>query len=312
MKNYSNDYLGYIEKMRGFCPSITNKKEITDLWWGNANCEKSWKIEKAVNSKKTSFQCRKDLKLGLESTTVLNNTDELNNVKIPFVLKSFFGFSGKGLIFIRDEEQRRKVGELNFPILCEPLLNRVRDFGVFYHKSSYEIVQNLIDYRGQFKGALVQDNLVEESLILKRTRPIFDWYATQFGIEQLQIDCFQYLEDGELVLNPLCEVNHRNTMGKVTVDIQHQFGGPSSTFIIVQKKNIIKFKDESERIEKLGSLNYHSKLGVLCLSPVDTQFQVYFLTEESKRTLQLLIVNWWQKIRQSATEKLPREFIIDT
>jgi hypothetical protein len=312
-KKYSEEYLSYVREKRGFVPRVGHDDSFNDLWWSRGSIEENFEQEKKINSKETSFHCRRDLSIELKNSQMISHLSELSQIPFPFILKDLFGFSGRGITFIRNQDELDCLQLSNFPVLCEPLLKRIRDFGVFYcGESRGEVVQNLIDTRGQFKGALMKKSFPEEEELLEQTRPVYDWYRDRFEIEHLQIDCFQYLDGGELMLNALCEVNHRNTMGQVASLLHQELGGQSSAFLIVPRKKLAIFKSQNDRVEHLASLNYSSRFGVLTLSPVDCNFQVFFISEESDRTLQMLITSWWKKLRLNTEEALPREFIINS
>jgi len=311
-KAYDPFFLSDIEKKRGFSPSVSCEKPFTHMWWGAESSVQLWELEKTINSKETSYNCRKDLGLEVKGSELLFDKTDIGHLKVPFILKTFFGFSGKGISFIRSESEKEAISPKAFPLLAEPILQRVRDFGVFYEGDKKQIVQNLNDDKGQFKGVYLKEDFPEQELIFEKTAPVFKWYQKKFDIDSLQIDCFQYLDDGELKFNALCEVNHRRTMGNVATKIYHQFGNKSAVMAVVSKKKVRSFENHRAREIALAALNYQSRAGVLCLSQVEDDFQVFFIAEESDRSLQHLIMSWWKCLRGEEHFSLPREFIINS
>ncbi len=308
-QSYDSFYINYIENLRRTKLHSTNDIKDTPLpWWGNTLNEGAWKSERLINSNLTAHKAREDLGLNILESKICRNFKEVEfadaELKGPILFKEEFGFSGRGL-------HRQWQEEGPYPVIVERLVQRVRDFGIRVNESELKIIQNLVDGKGSYKGSFMKNFYEEEEELKEPAQKIYSYYKEKFGVSEIQIDCFQYLEEGVLKLNPFCEVNHRRSMGNLADSLQVNFGNEASLLALVNKKSMKKRRTFSHSIEELGALNYNpiTKKGIIKLSPEGSLFSAYFLTEDSERTLQHLIKEWWV-CEAKPTEKLPSEFII--
>lgn len=304
---YEQKFLQYVEGISGGLPNLVDDAELLTGWWGDLENEEVWRKQRIINSKLTSFEARVDLGLEVPGSRIVENIESLSGIKEDFLLlKRPFGFSGKGLIF-----DFSKVRANDFPLILEPLHRRVRDFGVFTDGESFRVSQNLIDKRGQYKGSFIKEALPESDILKKESLRIFNWYKRKFDVNFMQIDSYQYLNDGDLHFNFLCEVNHRNSMGQVANKLHENFGNESSVFILIHKNKLRDFLSFEDRLRELGTLSYNpvAKHGVIPLSPVENIFQCFYITEESDRSLQMFLKDLWRVIGKKES-KLPSELVI--
>jgi len=304
---YEDEFLQYVKGISGELPQILDNATLMTGWWGDLDNEEVWNKERIINSKLTSFEARVELGLELLDSEIIESLVELPELKEgSFLLKRPYGFSGRGLIF-----DFSKVHDKDFPLILEPLHRRVRDFGVFTDGESFRISQNLIDKRGQYKGSFIKDTLPESEVLEKESLRVFNWYKDKFDVTFMQIDSYQYLDGGDLHFNFLCEVNHRNSMGQIANKLHEKFGDESSVFILIHKSKLKTFSNFGERLKELGTLSYNpvAKHGAISLSPVENDFQCFYITEESDRSLQMFLKDLWKVIGQNGS-RLPSEFVI--
>ncbi len=308
-KKYDQEYLAFIQQMRGQEVYFTQDKKTSLIpWWGKLESENDWLKEREVNSNITSQKIREKLNLNTLNSKLITNKDELNAYRADcdtqVVFKEEFGFSGRGLHFDTSES-------MSFPVVGEKYVQRVRDFGIRMTKDGHYLVQNLIDSKGAYKGSLVKDKFEEGDSILTSSQKIFEHYRQQFSLSSLQIDCFQYLEEGELKFNPLCEVNHRKSMGGLAWNLHKEFGDNVSLIALVHQRKLKKVDNFKDYLSSLGPRLYNRGVnkGIIPLSPSDSSFRMYFITEESERTLQHLVKDWW-KAESVPGERLPAEFVV--
>lgn len=307
--SYSADYLSFIEECRGKKVNLTNEnKKMALPWWGNYRTKDEWEQEKKINSNLTLHKARVELELNSLNSKVCFTKEDAVTYKeespYPVLFKEMLSFSGRGLRFEISEE-------MTFPILAERLVQRVRDFGMRMTEEGSYLVQNLIDRKGGYKGSLVRDKFEEESEVLSFGDKIFSYYKDRFSLKALQIDSFQYLDDGVLKYQPLCEVNHRRSMGELAWKLHKDFGNNVSMVAMVPRKKLKTPKDQKTYLSDLGGRLYKKGVnkGVIPLSPVDSGFRLFFLTEETERTLQHLVKDWFEFEAKSG-EKLPSEFVV--
>ncbi|MBC98665.1 MAG: hypothetical protein CME63_13020 [Halobacteriovoraceae bacterium] len=220
-KGYDKQYLDQIRRLTGSVPHISEKLKKEDrleLWWGDS--QKRNEVE--INDKLTSFRARNELGFGLENSCIISQQEELAQYsEFPekhYLFKSRFGFSGRGM-----SSDPIKAKNFNLPLLVEPLLSVVDNYGItFFNENDYFVIKNYSDHLGQFKGGEFVD--FQDRVILEKMKKIFEWYKFNFNVARLQIDFFSYLKEGELMWNYLSEVNHRKTMGYILNQLKEKFG----------------------------------------------------------------------------------------
>ena len=308
-RKYEAEYLKFIEECRNQQVKLTSKKKESAVpWWGSITTLEEWEREKVVNSNEMVQIVRDSLDINNLGSVIVNSYAELkevlNDVGEPFVIKEELGFSGKGLHFKEKEN-------LNFPVIVEKWVQRVRDFGVRLDEKGEYLIQNLIDRKGGYKGSLVKDKFEESGEIFGFAKKIFDLYKKKLSVSSIQIDSFQYLEEGILNYQPLCEVNHRRSMGEIAWGLHGDFGDSVSVVLMVNAKKLNSFENFGTYIDSLGSRLYNKGIrrGLIPLSPLESSFRLFFLTEESERTLQYLIKDWWS-FEAKTGERLPSEFVV--
>lgn len=308
-RKYEKSYLKYIENLRDLNLHYSNK--ITPhlkTWWGKLDGPEDWIKEREINSNITAHLIREELGLNVLEGSECRDAEGFELVESqfdgPLVYKEEFGFSGRGLHFKWDEKS-------SYPIIIEPYVQRVRDFGIRVSKSNHSVIQNLISTKGSYKGSFMKDHFEETEELLIPAKKIYESYREKFGVDEIQIDSYQYLVEGVLKLNPFCEVNHRKSMGLIATSLHEDFGNNVSLVALVHKKMMRRFESFSLSLESLKSLDYNpvTKKGVIRLSPAEGAFSLFFLTEDSERTLQHLIKDWWISQSQPGS-RLPSEFII--
>lgn len=307
-KKYSKEYLSYVSNLSGNTISITNdKKARLSCWWGKLDTNEDFLFEKEINSNVLASQARNDLGFNELNSEIIYTQEELFSAiskrDKSFIIKHNFGFSGSGLAFKPQEVKQ-------FPVCIEDWVKRVRDFGIYVSCDEYYVVQNHINPIGAYKGSLVK-RFKEESLYSENAKRIYEYYS-QFGVNQIQIDAFQYLENSQIKNYFLCEVNHRKSMGQLAFELARKFGDGVSFMALVNKKDLKSLHSFNEIYAALGELNYNpiTKRGVISLSSSQELFQAFLLCEESERTLQFIITDWWKKVGKKG-KKLPMEYIVN-
>ncbi|MCR9202957.1 MAG: hypothetical protein NXH75_00125 [Halobacteriovoraceae bacterium] len=307
-KEYSDEYFQYIEGLTGVRPQTTRDDSELICWWGKLDSKEDFLHERAVNSNKSAHEARKELGFQAVPSYLLNSKEELasfiSEQEKTFVVKNNFGFSGKGLNF-----QIEKVR--SFPVIAEPWVHRIRDFGVYLNESDFFIIQNNMTKNGAYRASLIK-TFNEAEALEAPCRKVFNFYQKKFQVKEIQIDTFQFLENSEIKYQYLCEVNHRRSMGQIAFHLSKKFSNAVSFMAMVPKGKMKSFPSFQELYDELSLMNYNpvTKRGVVILSSSQEEFQTFFLCEESERSLQHMIIEWWGKIGKSGEPLLP-EFIVN-
>lgn len=308
-KKYESDYLHYLELLTKRPPEVISSFESPQLWWGDLSSEEKWHNERLLNSKVECTLNRKELSLNSFDSFICQNKEELkaavDHVGKKFVIKEEFNFSGKGLSFNEDSTKQ------SFPCVVEPWVKRVRDFSIFISDDEFFLSQSQSDSRGAYKGSHIKKSFSEEPLLKEKSVQIWDFYKKKYDCDFLQIDAFQYLDGKGLVLNALGEINHRQSLGQIFNKIHLKFGSHYSFMGLIPTKSLVGNNSFGDLLSSFEKYQYNpiTKQGVIALSPGRERFSCFFFTEESERTLQFLIRDWWKKVVKKE-EKLPPEFII--
>lgn len=146
------------------------------------------------------------------------------------VAKSCFGFSGRGKAIGRSMEEIlpfcRREWAKGLPVVIEPWVERVLDF------SSHFLVGERVEYIGSAIlendsfGAYAGSICGKDHEVLSEHRETA-WQAVEavrregfFGY--LGVDGFLYREGGEVKMNPVCEINARQTVTQVLLRFQQK------------------------------------------------------------------------------------------
>lgn len=309
LNNYSDDFLEYIQSFRGHRPLYSSKNQDYKCWWGALNNEKAWQRERLLNSKVETAMNREELGVDTFPVYICHDQSEvkeaIDKIEGKFVIKEEFNFSGRGLSFGENHKVR------SFPVVVEKWVKRIRDFSVFISDNDFYISQSHINSTGAYKGSHHKEKLEEFDLIHQEAQKIWSFYKNKYSADFLQIDMFQYLDGPRLILNALGEINHRMSLGRIFYRIQKDYGASYSFMAMISTQTIKKDRDFNELIRDFKKFQYNpvTKRGAICLSPLSGKFSLIFFSEESERSLQFLIRDWWKEVVGS-DEKLPAEFIV--
>jgi hypothetical protein len=285
-KNYSPEYLDYVESKTGHRPEIVSSGEFEN-WWGSL---KNIELERTLNSKMTSFNLNKTLELDPDSL-IVNKPDDFLRLLMdkPYLIKDPFGMSGIGLKIISKEEEFAFFKK--FPLIAEPLRKRVYDFS-HYCFSDGEIIayENVVDDFFQYKGTVFQNHFkpnlhqlsfyeqIDErkwKLFQNNLKKIIDHYLSFQNDQGFSVDSFIYEKNQSYFIRELSEVNYRKTMGSICYGLAKKYAQdfPWCAFLLC-KANQLKFSEIKSRIS-----SFHQ---VMILSPDDVRFLMFFVFAEDK------------------------------
>jgi hypothetical protein len=200
-----------------------------------------WSAVKEVNSKLFSFtECPKLPKAALLSTE--SETEKwLKEQEGPFVLKTYFGVSGRGLLIQKTIERPQLFAFLhkewseNRFVIAEPWMERLLDFSTQWVLSDKEIIfQGATlcdcDAKGQYRQNKVGDEkeLFGDYLSYLKQQcefviPLLKKIANRGYFGNVGIDAFIYRAGGSIFLHPVVEINARKTMGWAALKLQRRY-----------------------------------------------------------------------------------------
>jgi hypothetical protein len=188
-----------------------------------------------VHHRAFCLQIAEELGCALPGARIVESLAELNRILLgrraprTWVVKAPLSAAGRHRWIgssLADPKARRTVERLfarHGPLLFEPWMDRVADFGVsaFLTASELRIVGvhgQWVDAKGQFLGIDLEPSLspADRARLVETTEGVAialrrDGYVGPFGI-----DAWSYRkEDGSIALHPLGEINARMTFGLV-------------------------------------------------------------------------------------------------
>jgi hypothetical protein len=292
-KEYSSEYLNYIEKRTNHIPEIVKAGSFENFWGPLKNKE----LEKWWNSKITSTELI--INQGwCADTHIIKNEDNFKTINWSrdLLLKDPFGMSGQKFQLLLKKMSLSERQEMilkaiaSGPVIIEPWFNRLHDFSQYIFPDGKLIAyQNQVDEKFQYKGTIfnnlksscLQDlsfykQVSEEkwSIFQVQTQAIIDFYSQHSNEYGYSIDSFIYEEEGELKIRVMSEINYRRTMGRLTYELSEKFSNDRNwTALLMMKKNPL----VQPLWQRLSSFE-----GMMVLSPGDSRFEIILLTAENK------------------------------
>lgn len=299
-KKYSTEFLAHVESFTGHKPVI-KKDGPFENWWGELS---HIELEQRLNSKEMST--RLNIEKGwADDTHIINEVRELKVLRDErkYLGKNPYGMSGQNFLLVG-----RTLPPQSYPMIVEPLLDRVYDFSHYIFPNGQKICyQNIVDKRYQYRGTIFQNYTmpVVENLKFFSEIDSSDWDKFNEALKEIiaiyqtselktgfSVDSFVYKENNQLKIRCLSEVNYRRTMGEVAFRLSLKFGGVRRwSMFLLAKKSALDFHSLKEKIKPLEWTPDYSS-GVILLSPEDVRFEMYFLSatdeEEGKRLFEEL------------------------
>ena len=188
----------------------------------------------------------------ISSFEALQDFWENSNPKdFPFVLKGGFGMAGRNQIVVNSAKEGYRLASVEkklqrFPIVLEKWVGETRflDFSSLWEVSKNEIQfgnfqKQIMTKDGTFKASILSQ-AVDETL----SRFFPEVKATLEGVFQiiraegmeysgkLAMDGFLFREDGKTVLQPMSEINFRNSMGNFHHQLKKKWNRPKTDSLL--------------------------------------------------------------------------------
>lgn len=289
-KNYSTEYLNYVEKVTGKKPKIVKSASQVHNWWG---LQENLEVERWWNSKITTAEFLNS-KNWIPDLHLLKNDKDLYclNPQIDYLIKDPFLMSGqrfqttKGKIVWNPEKL----------LIAEPLLKRNRDFSTYVYPDGRTIFyENIVDDKFQYKGSIFKNIKVptleqlpffqdlapgQWEIFQAQLREIISYFSRYPNRIGFSIDSFIY-EDKGMHIYPLCEVNYRRTMGRVAYELGLRFAGEG------QFVGFFLAKPGKEPLWK----KLHDTDKVIVFSPGDSRFEMFMICANNQDEAEKLLAH---------------------
>ena len=231
-KNYSDDYLRYIESIIGRRPKMISQGN-SENWWGPLE---NIELEKKLNSKEMSAGFNQD------SYVVCSLCDLPDLTGKTFLAKNPYGMSGQNFSLVEEGRlENLEVMLKNGKVVLEPFFDRLFDFSHYVYPNGVRVCyENIVDKKFQYRGSVFRDytrpipenlsfyekvDAKEWSNFSEKLDQIIKLYSTNDLKSGFSVDSFVYRENGEEKIRALSEVNYRKTMGQIAFDLSVKFGG---------------------------------------------------------------------------------------
>ncbi|PJZ46634.1 hypothetical protein [Leptospira brenneri] len=239
-------------KDSGFTPGTPHLEggllgEVNLLEWG---CRNEWyegrlvedpirtETSRYLNSKITQLDFRKNHS-PLPAKVISSEEHlfaELEEVKLPIVLKSEFGLAGRNHIIFKSPSDSWKMSQVNkrlfgFPVVAESWVGEERFFdfstlwdvndGEFFYLTSTAM---LVDKEGVFRGIRIGGS--ELTFAAHFLPPVMDLVRDTKGFIPKEysgpcaIDGFLFREEGRLQIQPVSEFNFRYSIGRILWEVR--------------------------------------------------------------------------------------------
>jgi hypothetical protein len=283
-KNYSNEFLEHVKRIKGTRPVVVNKGDWEN-WWGQL---KNLPLEWTLNSKEFVVPFSPDTQL------ITSMKDLVLSPGKTYLAKSPYGMSGQNFLTFTSSDLKEVSHFLEKcrKLIIEPLYKRVHDFSHYVFSDGQIICyQNLVDHHFQYKGTLFK-NLLSPDLnnlkfyqelqlpdweeFEKDFRSIVDAVHEAGGVNGFSVDSFTYLEDGKLEIRTASEINYRKTMGLMAWLLSRKYFNDMSWSLFVLGKSLGRPDAFSYVDEQLKTLK-----DCIHLSPGDTRFEAFLIAARS-------------------------------
>ena len=254
--SYNKQYEKYLNHNNIEFPKLL--KSDSTLWWGNPFLTNSINLNSKVFSSRLAL---KDNVLPNSFSIVSDSSEVKKKLKgnIDYLLRSDFGFSGKGHLKINNSSDINKIENFlkrNGKCILSPYLNRVLDIGITINLNdgSYFITENFNHPSGSFRGGryyasieklkeqypFINEEKLDKSILWNKNTAL-----SNGAVDTIEVDMFYYKDKETTLLCSHVEWNYRKTMGLMLKSLQDYFGEEFVSWIIIPFKSINKKVDSN-------------------------------------------------------------------
>ncbi len=224
--------------------------------WGDSDSVAKWAFLKGItytppsskavlmaNSKETSalaFPAFTTTALAINEFQLL---EAMQNKPMPLVIKTCYGFSGRGNLVVTETSMRHTMRALSFaepewkksrPVIVEPWVERVQDFSSQWEITSQKQINYLgsVLFHANLQGSYTSTIVGREESLFADIQHFFkqhiaqaqlavEYVASQGYYGYVGIDAMLYksAKSGSIQLVPVLEINARKTMSQAAIAI---------------------------------------------------------------------------------------------
>ncbi len=211
--SYEEAYLTWVAGMTGHPPRLTQQPATID-WWGDVARPGMARL----NDKVTCFawwSARYPLE-GAVCATREEVARLYQSAPGAWLLKSSRGMSGRGHRLLVREGDWQTVPEDLFPLVMEPLRERIRDVSALWlpEEERFVVYPNIVDSRFQWRGSVFDGREVDVPPDwLDHLTDLQHDLAREGYDGPFSVDAFVYRTGAGERFHPASEINARRTMG---------------------------------------------------------------------------------------------------
>jgi hypothetical protein len=252
--------------------------------------QKNWKDSKNFTTLKGTI-CR----------DILEIESALSKLTLPIILKSDFGFSGRGNLIIKSKSDLKNLSAQINDILeknTEGIIieewvrdQKIDDFSGLFDISSNEskllaITQMIVDRNGAYKGSIIKKNYGRE--LASEMETLIKEYISSISFYEgpISLDGFSYLSENQTKIQYMSEINFRYSMGRILLEIHKKIGMENEEyalcFLPIRNKSI----DFKTIIQGLSIIQSNYKVKILVITPLNSsslkknQFLGFYISSE--------------------------------
>lgn len=266
-KFYSTEYRNYVELISGNKVQINKKGVNPRGYWGDTTHDE---LQKKLNDKIFFVQALEHLNLNQQNSKIIKNIEDISF--FPCLVKQPHDFSGQQIFSIKDQQDLKDKTKLLIKMLAqselilEPFIDSRKDIGVQVKPDgSFVTYENSVDDKFQYKGSIISegDHLNESQLA--KVKKIIDYYKEHGANNYWSIDLFLYKNKLHF-----CEVNHRKTMGTMSLKLRDKYFENNNYFIfkLYPQRKMKFFKDFNQLQLSIKKIDEE----ILLLSPLGNRF----------------------------------------
>lgn len=285
---HGNDYSSYSANPWGWNNQVI--QEFTTY-----GCRVSAPPQKAVrqaNSRLFAFQLAQKLGLDLPgSATAFSSAEVLARLKDlhgPAVVKPIFGNAGIGLTFVENwpltAQQEATISESlaqgGGAAIIEPWVQRTDDFSTYFQLEQdgtirdFTIQRCLVGRSGSFYGMIIEpgQKLSAAPLLQQVAQEVASSLQDIGYFGPVVIDGYSYrMPDGTLAINPLVEINARQTMGMIARHLYQKLSPTGAILFRLARRKRCQLPENLQGVDDLlGKSHYQAgaEQGIAVLTPL--------------------------------------------
>jgi biotin carboxylase len=336
-RNVPDEYLAYLETIgipyAGIHIAGTPLKSVTPFPWGwnyeavalftryGLECTyPDLAIVKKVNSRIFSTALAREMGCHVQGV-ICHTKDEVyrkcgDNTAYPLVIKPVYGNAGIGFIIkhkpVWSHEEKAKLHYLLQPtgaaVVIEPWVARKDDYSISFDLDRQGAMHNLtmhhniVNRRGMFQGIMLdplatccspwQDHMYKGAETVARALHAEDYWGP------VGIDLYSFYDrKGNIVLQPLCEINARLTMAFIVRAMQQKLALSRPMLLAEMSRRVYTLPERYTSLtEELQSFGFAADEKFILCSPL--RIRIGDVLQQPRRIFCIIVADTTQRIME--------------